>query len=382
MFGETSRARARVGDGAVSPSVGLPGLLAAPVPQDEPLRLALASLSPAGRAALLERIVFHRIDGLAHRAVERLPQDALDPWLRFSLKRRSQRCAAAALSQALALGEILDALHRSSIPVIVMGGIRTLEGTYGDAALRPLEDHDLLVRHQEKEAARMALLRLGHAEQSRGLFRRGGVIVHLHVDPLGAHRRTARQSLFPARVEDLFARAVWGHVAGAPSLLLEAEDELLLLAWVLVKHSFDRLVRVADVAHFVHRKRGSLDWALLCRRAEACGATRILGWSLQAAALLGVSVRALDRPVMQDDGPLARFLLSRVFHLRPMPYTGEALMALAAPTLRARVSFLRDALLPVGERPEEALRGAAALPRRVVQLAEHGASRMARRRRM
>src|SRR5262245_63698278 len=145
MFGETSRARARVGDGAVSPSVGLPGLLAAPVPQDEPLRLALASLSPAGRAALLERIAFHRIDGLAHKAVSRLPHDTLDPWLRSALKRRSQRCAAAALSQALALGEMLDALHRSSIAAIVMRGVRTLEGTYGDAALRHIEGHELLV---------------------------------------------------------------------------------------------------------------------------------------------------------------------------------------------------------------------------------------------
>ncbi|HKB07690.1 MAG TPA: nucleotidyltransferase family protein [Candidatus Polarisedimenticolia bacterium] len=382
MFGETSRARARVGDGAVSPSVGLPGLLAAPVPQDEPLRLALASLSPAERTALLDRIVFHRIDGLAHRAVERLPQDSLDPWLRVSLKRRSQRCAAAALSQALALEEILDALHRSSIAVIVMRGIRTLEGTYGDAALRPFEDHDLLVRPEEREAARGTLLRLGYVEQARGLFRRGGVTVDLHVEPLGTHRRPRMPSLFSVRVEELFARANWGHVAGAPSLHLEAEDELLLLALHLVKHSFDRLVCVADVAHFVHRKRGSMDWALLGRRAEACGASRMLGWALQAAALLGVDVRAVDRPVTEDDGPLARFLLSRAFHLRPMPYTGEALMALAAPTLRARVSFLLHALWPAGERPEGTLRGTAALPRRVVHLAEHGAARMARRRRM
>lgn len=379
MFGETSRARARVGDGAVSPSVGLPGLLAAPVPQDEPLRLELASLSPAGRAALLDRIVFHRIDGLAHRAVERVPQDLVDPWLRFSLKRRSQRCAAGALSQALALGEILETLHRSSIAVIVMRGIRTLEGTYGDASLRPFEGHDLLVGPEHRAAARSALLRLGYVEQAWGLFRRGGVIVHLHVEPVGAH--PMGQPLFPVRVEELLSRAVWGHVAGAPSLLLEAEDELLLLALDLVKHSFDRLVRIADVAHFVHRKRGSLDWTLLCRRAQACGASRILGWALQAAALLGVCVRAVDRPVMQDDGALARFLMSRVLHLRPMPHTGEALMALAAPTFGARVTFLLNALRPAGKRPEVALHDDA-LPRRVVHLAEHGASLMARRRRM
>ena len=382
MIGETSQARVRVGDGTVSPSAGLPGLLAAPVPQDETLRLALASVSPEGLATLLERIAFHRIDGLAHKAVSRLPQDAVDPWLRSSLKRRSQRFAAAVLSQALALGEILDALNRSSIPIIVMRGVRTLEGTYGDASLRPFEDHDLLVRPEDREAARSALVRLGYAEEAWGLFRRGGVIVDLHVDPLGAHRRPSRQALFPLRADWLFARAVPGHVAGSPSLLLEPEDELLLLALHLVKHSFDRLVRVADVAHFVYGKRASLDWGLLFRRAEACGATRILGWALQAAALLGVSVRAVDLPAVEDDGPLARHLMSRVLQLRPIPYTGEVLMVLAAPTLSNRVLFLLDALWPAGERPEGAWRKTAALPRRVFDLAEGGASRVAERRRM
>lgn len=382
MIGETSQARVRVGDGAVSPSVGLPGLLAAPVPQDEPLRLALARLSPAGSAALLERIDFHRIDGLAHKAVARLAQDALDPWLRSSLRRRSQRGAAAALSRALALGEILDALHRSSIAVIVMRGVRILEGTYGDAALRPFENHDLLVKPEEREAARGVLLRLGYAERAWGMFRRGGVIVDLLIDPLGTHRRPTRHSLFPLWAEELFARAVRGHVAGAPSLLLQNEDELLLLALHLVKHSFDRLLRFADVAHFIDRKRASIDWALLTRRAETWGATRILGWSLQAVALLGVSVRAVDLPDIQDEGPLARFLMARVFHLRPMPRTGEILMALAAHTLGARFSYLLDALWPAGQRPKGILRGTAALPNRVFHLVERRATRIAARRRM
>jgi hypothetical protein len=382
MPGETSRDRVRVGDGTVSPSAGLPGLLAAPVPHDDALLQALASLSPAAPAALLDRIAFHRIDGLAHRAVSRLPKDSVDRWLRSSLKRRSQRFAAAALSQALALAEILEAFDSASINVIVMRGLRTLEAIYGDAALRPFEDHDLLVLPEDREAARMTLLRLGYEEQAWGLFRRGGVIVDLHVDPLGAHRRPSRQAVFPVQVRHLFARATPGMVAGAPSLLLEPEDDLLLLAIHLVKHSFDRLVRVADVAHFVHRKRADLDWDLLFRRADACGAVRILGWALRAAALLGVTVRAVDLPAVEDDGPVERILMSRVLDLRPLPYTGEALMALTARTLGARLLFLLDALWPAGERPEGAWRRTTALPRRVLDLASGGASRVADRRRM
>jgi hypothetical protein len=382
MFGMTSREMVRVGDGVVFPSAGLPGLLAAPVPQDEALRTTLASLPPAALPGLLDRIAFHRIDGLAQRAISRLPQESLDPWLRSALKRRAQRFAAATLSQALALAEILEGLERVSIPVIVMRGLRTVEAIYGDAALRPFEDHDLLVLSEDRDAARGILLRLGYEEEAWGLFRRGGVIVDLHVDPLGAHRRPSRQALFPVHVRSLFARTTPGLVAGAPSLLIEPEDDLLLLAVHLVKHSFDRLVRVADVAHLVHQKRAVLDWGLLFRRARACGAVRLLGWALEAAALLGVAVRAVDLPAAEDDGPLERLLMSRVLDLRPLPYTGEALMALAAPTLRARLLFLLDALWPAGERPDGAWSATAALPRRVLDLAKGGASRVAERRRM
>jgi len=378
----TSREMVRVGDGTVLPSAGLPGLLAAPVPQDRALLEALAALSPAAVPGLLDRIAFHRIDGLAHRAVSRLTPDSVDPWLRSSLKRRAQRFSAATLSQALALAEVLEALGRSSIPVAVMRGLRTLEAVYGDTALRPFEDHDLLVLPEDREGARAALLRLGYDEEAWGLFRRGGVFVDLHVDPIGARRRPSRQALCPVHVRSLFARAAPGLVAGGPSLLFEPEDDLLLLAVHLVKHSFDRLVRVADVAHYLERKRASLDWTLLFRRAEACGAVRILGWALQSAGLLGVSARAVDLPAVEDDGPLERFLMSRVLELRPIPYTGEALMALAAPTLRAGLSFLLDALWPAGERPAGLWSRTTALPRRVLDLATGGVARIAERRRM
>jgi hypothetical protein len=382
MFGVISRELVRVGDGTVSPSAGLAGLLAAPVPQDETLQARLACLSPAALPGLLDRIAFHRIDGLAYRAVSRLPRETLDPWLRSSLKRRAQGFAAATLSQALALAEILEALAHASIPVVVMRGVRTVEAIYGDPALRPFEDHDLLVLPEDRDAARGILLHRGYEEQVWGLFRRGGVIVDLHVDPLGARRRPSRQALFPVPVRSLFARAIPGLVAGAPSLLLQPEDDLLLLAIHLVKHSFDRLVRVADVAHFVHRLRASLDWSLLFRRAEACGAVRLVGWAIEAAAVLGAALRAVDLPAPAHRGPLERLLMARVLDVRPLPYTGEALMAMAAPTLQGGLLFLLDALWPAGERPDRAWRATAALPRRVFDLAKGGASRVAERKRM
>ena len=372
----------RVVEGAVSPAAGVLGLLAAPVPQDDRLAEALQAIDPAGLPALLERISFHRIDGLAHRAVSRLPHAVVDPWLRSALKRRAQRCAAATISQALALAEVLEALDRSGIPVVVMRGVGTIETIYGDPSLRPFEDHDLLVFPEDGEAARGALLRLGFVEETPTLFRRGGVIVDLHTDPLDARRRPTRQLAFPISVRALFERAARGRIAGAPALVLEAEDDLLLLAIHLVKHSFDRLVRIADLSHFVFHKRGVLDWNILARRAESCGAARLLGWALETAGLLGVSVRAIDLPATGESGALERYLMGRALALRPLPYSGEILMILAAPAFRTRALFLIDALWPESERPRGRWDRASALPRRVFDLALGGARQAAARRRI
>jgi putative nucleotidyltransferase-like protein len=381
MYGLTAKDRVHVDDGMISPSAGLPGLFAAPFPQDKALQRELGDLPRRGLPRLLDVIAYHRLEGLAHRAVGRLPQDSIDPWLRSSLKRRSQRLAAATVSQALALAEVLENLARRSIPVAVMRGLRMVESIYGDRSLRPIEYHDLLVLSEDREQAGTALLRLGYLEQGWGVFRRGGAVVGLHVDPLGAHRRPSRQSVFPVHVRSLFCRATPGFVAGGPSLLLEPEDELLLLAIHLVRHSFDKLVLLADVAHFVHQKRSDLDWDLLLHRARSCGVSRILGWTLRATTLLGVAVRAVDIPCAEDDGPLERFLMSRVLAMRPLPHTGEALMTLAAPTLRLRLLSLIQAFWLECERPVGARPSTTDLPRRVPDLAMRRASRAAVRRR-
>ncbi|OLD65030.1 MAG: hypothetical protein AUI47_03175 [Acidobacteria bacterium 13_1_40CM_2_68_5] len=382
MHGATSLHLARVVEGTVSIATGIPGLMASPVPRDRELCFGLQALDTPGIIALLERLSFHRLDGLAHRAVGRLPQEAIDPWLRSALKRRARRLAAATLSQALALAEVLEALERSRIPVVVMRGLRSVESIYGDPSLRPFEDHDLLVLPADRVAAGSALKRLGFEEAAGCLYRRGGVLVDLHTDPLGARRRPSRDLLFPVPVRDLFERGAPGLVAGAPALLLEPEDELLLLAIHLVKHSFDRLVRTADLAHYLFVNRGVLDWTLLARRADSWGSSRVLGWALQAAATLGVSLRSFDLPPARDTSALERYLMGRVLALRPLPGTGEFLMALAAPTLRARLLFLLGALWPESERPHGVLGRTSALPRRVFHLAGGGMRQAAERRRL
>ncbi len=366
------------GPWSAEPGAGVLGLLAAPAAHDGRLRKALSALPAAAVPALLESIAYHRIDGLAHHAVSRLSPDAVDPWLRSSLKRRHQRFAAATLAQGLALADVLEALDRAGVPVIVMRGLRSAESIYGDAGSRPFEDHDLLVPPADVAGAREALGRLGFAREARGLFRRGGVIVDLHVDPLGAERRPSRARIFPLPVRPLFERAVPGRVAGAPALLLSPEDDLLLLAIHLVKHSFDRLIRVADLAHLLQRQRQAIGWEALAERAGGARCTRLVAWALEAAALLGAPVPASCAPE-PGAGVLETALMRRVLRLRPLPFTGEILMALAAPSLADGVRFLWDALLPAGERSGSPP-AVAAIPARAVGLARQAACQLSERR--
>jgi hypothetical protein len=365
------------------PSTSLLTLLAAPRAPRVHLLAALRALPPSEIAPLLDRLALHRIDGLAHRTLATLPEAAVHPWLRASLRRRHQRCAAVTLTQGLILAEALEALHQARVPVVVMRGLRTLEGVYGDPGARPFEDHDLMVLPGDIGSARRVLARIGFRAETPCLHRRGGMLIDLHSDPQGALRRPTRQALFPIATEGLFERATPGMVAGAPALLLSAEDDLLLMALHLVKHSFDRLVRVADIAHLVSMRASVLDWRRLQQRSVSWRIERVMGWALEAASRLGAPIP----PDLQAgcapgrvESSLESLLMRRALELRPLPYCGELLMALASPSWRQRVLFLMDALLPAGEYTEEGWGRVAALPRRTHDLLQHAASRATMRR--
>ena len=326
-------------------------LLASPSPSLSEVRETLEGLSAEQSAALLARLIHERVDGLAWRNVAALPAAEIDPWLRATLRRRHQARAAATLTQGLALAEILEALHRAGIPAAVHRGLRAVEWIYKDAGARPFTDHDLLIRPPEAPAAAAVLTRLGFEALSGSFFRRATVFVDLHTDPLGAWRRPSRARLFPIDTDALFREASEGMVAGAPAILLCPEDEVVLLAVHVVKHSFDRLIRTADLAHLIAFQGRTLDWRKVRVRAENARALRLVALTLFALDPFGVRLPDALACDERSLGGLERLLLDRVRHLRPLPYSGEILMALQASTIADRLRFVWDALFPRDGRP-------------------------------
>src|SRR2546425_242534 len=92
------------------------------------------------------------------------------------------------------LSEILDALRSEEIPVIVLKGAYLAECVYGDKALRPMRDLDLMVRRCDLSRAEAKLVEMGYRQRPEPyaewdysasahlhpLTKPGGVVIEIH----------------------------------------------------------------------------------------------------------------------------------------------------------------------------------------------------------
>ncbi len=144
------------------------------------------------------------------------------------------------------LSGILAAFHEHSIPVIPLKGPFLAQRVYGDVRLRTSRDLDLLVRARDRKAAGALLSRLGFTADLRPddyhhSWRRGTTLVELHhnvENPLAFH----------LGIKQLWSRALPGQFCGRPVLQLAPQDELLYLCLHGVRHRFERLSHVLDLA--------------------------------------------------------------------------------------------------------------------------------------
>ncbi|MFO7650116.1 MAG: nucleotidyltransferase family protein [bacterium] len=197
------------------------------------------------------------------------------------------------------LQPVLAALRDAGIPVIVLKGAFLAEAVYGDVALRPMADADLMVRKADLPGARAVLLAAGgtpacpvdvnrHCRRNVSLptvFIRD-IAVELHWSIERPH------GPFRADSAGLWDRARPAAIAGVEVLALSPEDLLLHLCLHLShRHGLAVPYALCDVAETVHRFRAGLDWPQVARRAREWGAARYVGLVLCLARdLLGAEV--------------------------------------------------------------------------------------------
>lgn len=235
------------------------------------------------------------------------------------------------------LVRLLERLRAAGIEALSYKGPVLAAAVYGDLALRPTSDLDLLVRPRDLDRTREALAAAGlalspalderrlqaHLEEDCELpyrMKRRRIDVELHWRLLNANLD------FQVDEQVLWRGAAPIDLGLGRVLAMSDESRLLMLcAHHGVKHFWKKLVWSVDVAELV-RSRPGLDWELVAAEAERAGLRRALLVTLQLAADL------LDAPVpptlvaeaRRDDAAqaLVRWVFGRLF-VEPEPRTGK-----------------------------------------------------------
>ncbi len=205
----------------------------------------------------------------------------LPPAVEEELRREYYRSAAHAMVLWQELETALRALAAEQIQVIVLKGAALAEAVYGNPALRPMGDLDLLVRERDVPTALRALEALGYApislEAHAGMalesenevgLRGARAVVEIHWSLLDS---PYYQSHLPG---EWFWETAWPlHIGAQSALTLGPEAQLLYLgAHLLLHHSGGpfQLLWLHDIAAVLHRYGEQVDWDVLLQEARSC----------------------------------------------------------------------------------------------------------------
>jgi Uncharacterised nucleotidyltransferase len=204
-----------------------------------------------------------------------------------------------------ALGEVVEKLRNAGVEVLGLKDVQLAVGVYGDAALRPMGDIDLLVRREDWDKAVSVLPTLGF------LPRPGNDVPYTRKYAMAQHFRRAEDEIWIdlqwnvlQREWDLYAEGSFTYDAqdmwrdpstiGGLDFELKApalEDMLFHLCLHLEGHRYCELVLFCDIAELLRRNAAEIRWDAFLELGRRYGAESSLYY-----VLLFVE-RLLDAPV-------------------------------------------------------------------------------------
>jgi Uncharacterised nucleotidyltransferase len=201
------------------------------------------------------------------------------------------------------LAEVLAAFSRQGAPVIVLKGASLAEHVYGDIAVRPMRDLDVLVRPRDLDLADRLVRELGYVPdesyRTADWYRRH----HHHLVPYrsgdGSSILEVHHHIFPPApdlrvpIEDLWQRARQADLGFGAALVLAPADLLLHLSVGLsaVEHFLGGLKTLCDIAAAIKRYDTALSWPCLLESARRYGLAKPLYYGLWLARdLVGADV--------------------------------------------------------------------------------------------
>ncbi|CAK8721227.1 hypothetical protein LDFHOB_10700 [Candidatus Electronema aureum] len=197
-------------------------------------------------------------------------------------------------------GKAFQALRQKGIPVILLKGVYLAEAVYGNIALRPMSDVDILVRKADLLQAEKILLELGYSS-ARADDIESACAKSQHLAPLTKYGAAAVEihwtvvhpsCPFAIDIEGLWERARPVVIADVEMLTLSPEDVLLHLCIYTVFHRFYRNITVfSDIRETVRCFQGEIDWEQVRFRSRQWGAGNAVYLTLYLAkTLFGANV--------------------------------------------------------------------------------------------
>ncbi len=130
---------------------------------EEPKPNLLESLSDSDWEALIAKSSRHSLTPLFYQRLKAFPPDAPIPdRVRRRLRRLYLQNASRNMNLYQGLGKVLEVMGKNHIPVMALKGAHLAELVYGNIALRPMCDLDLLVKEKDLLKVDEILLGLGY----------------------------------------------------------------------------------------------------------------------------------------------------------------------------------------------------------------------------
>jgi len=224
------------------------------------------------------------------------------------------------------------------------------EALYEPTSMRVFTDFDLLYDEKDSLVLKQVLgTRLMYAppEKFPSLFKKGDLVIDLHTEPLGIERIQSWAHLTPLRAPDFFKYAKKASIAGEQALQVQARVNLPYLCFHAMKHSFDRLIWLYDIALLAETIQED-EWQDVLQG--------IREYQLERPCFYALSYvqKHLNAPVPDeilnaicpDMGWVERRLFARHMKFEVIPYLAERLFARMQPDWKHRLIFWQETIYP------------------------------------
>ena len=287
---------------------------------------------------LTDKARWHKLDGMLYRRIkdadlgDSIPAESLE-----QLKMAHRRTLMRGMYFRQELQQILAALYKENIPVILLKGAALVETVYQDPGVRPMTDLDLLVPAQSAESAQEIVKGLGYAQGGNPEDYEDTEKNHRHLPLLvglgkptvvEVHRHVVRlDSPLHFDIGGFWERAEEIELAGTRAMILCPEDQIIHLALnFLLDRRFSSatsLGQLTDISEVVAQNRDRFRWQLLLDTLDAyelrsaVGCTLVLARDLLNTPVPESVVAELRSEIESSPGQLARFARRRMFSTEP-----------------------------------------------------------------